>query len=33
MFMLLGCVKIVSDKTLILGIASFPVRLSQKDLA
>lgn len=30
--LLLGCVKIMSDKTLILGIASFPVRLSQNNV-
>jgi len=29
--LLLGGVKIVSDNTLILGIASYPVRMSQND--
>lgn len=30
--LLLGCVKIMFDKTLILGIASFPVILSQNNV-
>lgn len=30
--LLLSCVEIMFDKTLILGIASFPVRLSQNNV-